>query len=248
MHSYLPRVFVIALMCLGTSCLKPAKLPCEADINCPDDKVCCQNFCERHCNTPCGNGSIDAGETCDAGEDNSDTTPNQCRSDCTQPSCSDGVVDTTYGEECDDNATTQVANGTCSNCELTCNNGFLKSSGSCVDDTSISDCADKECGSNAECDVVENVAVCTCQEGYQENAGHCEEIPEACAEINCEQNAHCVTDLCQIHQSESECGEAQSCSWKSEMTVCQASDTPTAGCICDTSYHGETHNCISDAS
>ncbi|RMD83363.1 MAG: hypothetical protein D6815_06795, partial [Candidatus Dadabacteria bacterium] len=48
----------------------------------------------------CGNGRIDAGEECDDGPANSDTTPDACRTDCTLASCGDGVVDT--GEACDD--------------------------------------------------------------------------------------------------------------------------------------------------
>ena len=182
------RTPIILLALFSLSCLKPTELPCETDSNCPDDKVCCENICQRHCITPCGNGTIDQGETCDAGEDNSDDTPNQCRSDCTQPSCGDGVVDTTYGEECDDSAQIQVANGTCSSCELSCRKGFLNSSGVCVDDTSVSDCEQKECEWNADCDVVNNIAVCVCKEGYQENAGHCEEVSENCLDVTCGSN------------------------------------------------------------
>src|SRR5439155_501294 len=37
---------------------------------------------------------------CDAGDDNSDVLPDHCRTDCTDPRCGDGVVDS--DEECDD--------------------------------------------------------------------------------------------------------------------------------------------------
>src|SRR5690606_9869461 len=44
----------------------------------------------------------DANESCDDGEDNSDSEPNACRTDCWPARCGDGVVD--EGEECDDGA------------------------------------------------------------------------------------------------------------------------------------------------
>ncbi len=50
----------------------------------------------------CGNGVVEGGEQCDDGPNNSDTTPDACRTDCTLAHCGDGVVDT--GEECDDGA------------------------------------------------------------------------------------------------------------------------------------------------
>nr|WP_263429547.1 DUF4215 domain-containing protein [Nannocystis pusilla] len=61
----------------------------------------------------CGDGIVSAGEACDDGEDNSDTAPDACRTDCTAASCGDGVVD--GGEECDDG---NNADG--DGCEATC--------------------------------------------------------------------------------------------------------------------------------
>jgi cysteine-rich repeat protein len=48
----------------------------------------------------CGNGVIEGSEACDDGADNSDTSADACRSDCSLPRCGDGVVDS--GEACDD--------------------------------------------------------------------------------------------------------------------------------------------------
>ncbi|MEZ4266270.1 MAG: lamin tail domain-containing protein [Myxococcota bacterium] len=48
----------------------------------------------------CGNGEVEGTEACDEGTANSDTAPDACRTDCSDPRCGDGVTDT--GEECDD--------------------------------------------------------------------------------------------------------------------------------------------------
>jgi cysteine-rich repeat protein len=56
-------------------------------------------FCDRGGDF-CGNGILDSGEMCDDGDDNSDTLPNACRTNCGQAFCGDGVIDS--GEECDD--------------------------------------------------------------------------------------------------------------------------------------------------
>ena len=52
----------------------------------------------------CGDGVLDAGEECDAGADNSDTTADACRTTCFLPTCGDAVVDA--GEACDDGGKT----------------------------------------------------------------------------------------------------------------------------------------------
>ncbi len=49
---------------------------------------------------PCGDGFVEPPEQCDDGIENSDTTPDACRTDCTVARCGDGVEDT--GETCDD--------------------------------------------------------------------------------------------------------------------------------------------------
>lgn len=48
----------------------------------------------------CGDGVVDAGEACDTGPANSDTTPNACRTGCVFAHCGDTVID--GGEQCDD--------------------------------------------------------------------------------------------------------------------------------------------------
>ncbi len=41
----------------------------------------------------CGNGAVELGEECDDGTANSDSAPGACRTDCTLPTCGDGVCD-----------------------------------------------------------------------------------------------------------------------------------------------------------
>jgi cysteine-rich repeat protein len=48
----------------------------------------------------CGDGTVDTGEECDDGDDNSDVDADACRTDCSAAACGDGVTDT--GEACDD--------------------------------------------------------------------------------------------------------------------------------------------------
>ncbi|MDA0376018.1 MAG: DUF4215 domain-containing protein [bacterium] len=55
----------------------------------------CQFF-----STFCGDGNVDAGETCDEGTKNSDAAGATCRTNCHMARCGDSIVDTE--EECDD--------------------------------------------------------------------------------------------------------------------------------------------------
>lgn len=49
----------------------------------------------------CGDGVRAGDEQCDEGEQNSNTTADACREDCSQPSCGDAVVDPEHDEACD---------------------------------------------------------------------------------------------------------------------------------------------------
>jgi len=66
----------------------------------PDDFDMTKHGCKRE--SKCGDRVINEGEECDNGDNNSDSEPNACRTDCTSPKCGDGVIDTNYCEECDD--------------------------------------------------------------------------------------------------------------------------------------------------
>ncbi|MGD2138649.1 MAG: DUF4215 domain-containing protein, partial [Gammaproteobacteria bacterium] len=91
------------------NCLDPPCDPFPADDECNNGQDIGDGPCQF---TICGDGIIQptngegVNEFCDDGAANSDTTPDACRTDCTLPSCGDGVVDT--DEECDDE---NVTNG-----------------------------------------------------------------------------------------------------------------------------------------
>jgi cysteine-rich repeat protein len=102
--------------------------------------------CRANC-TYCGDGVQDAGEACDQGAGNSDTTPDACRTDCTLPVCGDGVVD--EGEACDDG--NDVDSDGCSNACLAeqCGDGIIQAArGEECDPPSVGAC-------DAECHLIE---------------------------------------------------------------------------------------------
>ncbi len=79
------------------------------------DDAACPGLClplgdPNQCNCPiCGDGDINqVGEICDDGPANSDVVADACRTDCTLPTCGDGVTDT--GEECDGAPIIEVCN------------------------------------------------------------------------------------------------------------------------------------------
>jgi cysteine-rich repeat protein len=57
---------------------------------------------DGECGAPsaCGNGVLDQWEQCDNGENNSDSAPDACRTNCKRAECGDGVLD--QGEMCDE--------------------------------------------------------------------------------------------------------------------------------------------------
>ncbi len=111
--------------------------------------------CTNNC-TICGDGNLDLGEECDDGDDNSDEMPDACRTDCTNPSCGDGVVDPGNLESCDDGNLSD--NDMCpTTCELaTCGDGFL--------------CTEVGC----------NVGPAGGAEACDEGAGNSDTAPDAC--------------------------------------------------------------------
>lgn len=117
----------------------------------------------------CGDGHEDPVEECDDGVDNSDSTPNACRTDCALPGCGDGVID--FGEACDDgrNDAPYGSAGECADgCVLAayCGDGIRDGPEECDDgnesdgDDCLSTCAAASCG-----DGFVHVGVETCDDG-----------------------------------------------------------------------------------
>jgi len=66
----------------------------------------------------CGNGIVEGAEECDDGDNNSDTEPNACRTNCKNAYCGDNVKD--KGEECDPPGTLADGLTQCSDtCQIT---------------------------------------------------------------------------------------------------------------------------------
>lgn len=71
---------------------------CESSRHDPLLPYLCNNC--RFVSETCGDGTVDAGEECDNGTDNSDEPDASCRLDCSVARCGDGILDAV--EQCDD--------------------------------------------------------------------------------------------------------------------------------------------------
>jgi len=88
----------------------------------------------------CGDGVVDPGEECDDGDQNSDTIPDACRTNCIASWCGDGVIDS--DEQCDSG---DVGSATCEQLgydggEITCNGDICMR-----DESGCFVCGDSEC-------------------------------------------------------------------------------------------------------
>ncbi len=101
---------------------------------CGDDDGGNQNENQNNVQAICGDGIVQAGEVCDDGPDNSDLTPDACRSDCRPAACGDKVVDT--DEECDDGEANsdRLANACRTDCRAPrCGDGVTDADETCDD-------------------------------------------------------------------------------------------------------------------
>jgi cysteine-rich repeat protein len=128
----------------------------------------------------CGNGIVEAGEACDDGAANSDTTPGACRTDCSDPGCGDNVVDPSLGEQCDDGNTVD-GDGCDSLCrdegtDPICGDGFVEGDEECDDGNNVN--GD---GCSAEC-MSEFCGDGVVQEGEEcdDGAANSDMTPDAC--------------------------------------------------------------------
>ena len=106
---------VSTVSCLSTepTILEGVVYACDEGNGCPDSYVCVQGVDGGVCistNTEasgiCGDGVVSGDEVCDLGSQNRNdySLEEGCRQDCTgpAPSCGDGIIQLTDGEECDD--------------------------------------------------------------------------------------------------------------------------------------------------
>jgi len=125
--------------------------PDAIDLETPDPDMADPELADPDLEEPeippdCGNGELDDGEECDNGADNSDTEPDACRLDCTNPRCGDGVTDS--DEECDDGAANSDTEPDA--CRLDCSNprcgdGVTDSGEECDDAAANSDTVPDAC-------------------------------------------------------------------------------------------------------
>jgi cysteine-rich repeat protein len=158
--------------------------------------------CSADCksNESCGNGVIDlmnprgVPEQCDAGPDNSDTTPDACRTSCQKAGCGDGIVDST--EQCDQGAansdtTPDACRKTCKNPH--CGDGVKDSNEAC--DTALPGPCSPNCRSDLSCGnaILDPGEGCDC--GTNPLA-----LPIGCNGINgpapAKCSANCVSNTC----------------------------------------------------
>lgn len=84
----------------------------------------------------CGDGNINLEEECDLGAGNSGSLPDTCRTNCLNPSCGDGVVDS--GEICDENGETVSCTYICT--VSSCGDGIVnETAGELCDDGNLID-------------------------------------------------------------------------------------------------------------
>ena len=162
---------------------------------CDDGNSESGDSCSADCQSDetCGNDYVDlaAGEQCDDGEDNSDTTPDACRTDCTAAWCGDGVTD--IAEVCDDNNNT--SGDSCSaDClsDETCGNGYvdLVTGEECDDSTANSDMVPDACRTDCSSP--------SCGDGVVDTGEQCDDGPA---------NSDLQPDACRTNCLLAHCGD-----------------------------------------
>jgi cysteine-rich repeat protein len=137
----------------------------------------------------CGDGTRQSDEECDNGPANSNTAPNACRLDCTNPDCGDGVHDTANAEQCDDG---NAVNSDCclNNCvAATCGDGAINCGETCDNGASNSNTTPDACratGPNA-------CKPASCGDGVQDTAEECDDSNKA-SEDGC--SSLCLDEFC----------------------------------------------------
>ncbi len=194
----------------------------------------CGPTCKIELAPACGNGILEGAEQCDNGGANSDTAPDACRLNCTNPICGDSIVDILAGEQCDDG--NSIPGDGCSACKTesspgpVCGDGIIDPPGEQCDDgnTVASD------GCNATCQ--SEVAPSFCGDGIVQGPGSTN--PEECDDGNTTAgdgcNATCHLEVCGdgiINNNGSEqCDDGNTAAGDGCSTICQTETPPTPVC------------------
>ncbi len=155
---------------------------------CDDGNLLGGDACGADCKpyvAGCGSNWVDPGEECDHGLLNSNTAPDACRLDCTNPRCGDLVIDTM--EECDKGAAnSDVTPNACRlNClKARCGDSVTDSGEQCdqgplnadLPDRCKTNCVAPRCGDN----IVDSVMGESCDQGVYNS----DTLPGACR-TNC---------------------------------------------------------------
>ncbi|MFH1349019.1 MAG: DUF4215 domain-containing protein [Patescibacteria group bacterium] len=183
---------------------------CEDHSDCAIGEICDDEDCVcDDVSVDCGDGILDDDEDCDEGDDNSDTEPDACRTDCTDHICGDDVVDSDEGCEpsLSDNCGLDCSwtDGACEDCE-TCGDGLFNI------------CTEDECLSIGPCLFTDGVFANSCDPDPIECGGDCGNGTVEPPDEECERNADCAAgEIC----DECECMLG---------SACEAQDSPYCFC------------------
>jgi|GEM_PF-1999191 len=135
--------------CKNPSCGDGVTDPLAGE-KCDDHNVVSNDGCSATCQIEsCGDGIKQTSEECDNGTtNNSDSTPDACRTNCKNPKCGDAVLDPGHGEQCED-GNTDDSDG-CTSCRI-CGNGIVSAPEQC--DGNSDPCGGGEgCSSSCKCE------------------------------------------------------------------------------------------------
>lgn len=140
----------------------------------------------------CGNGALNQAEECDDGEDNDDTKPDACRTDCKSAHCGDGVLD--MGEACDEGAANSDERaGACrTTCKVaSCGDGTIDDGEECDRGAANSDTDFNACRTSCK--------EPTCGDGVTDQGERCDEGAH---------NSDSEPDACRTTCQPARCGDA----------------------------------------
>jgi len=210
--------------------------PCESGAACRGEADCVAGLlCSAGvCVSPlCGDGVVNPGEACDAGDANADGVADVCRTDCTVAACGDGVRDT--GEACDDGNT---ADG--DGCSADCNriaHGFTCDGN--APDVCMATCGDGLVATGEECDDGNDIAADGCEACAVVDGYSCTTVDPSVCTAGCGDGIVAGVETCDA------AGESAACDDNCTVAECGDSTLNTsAGEACDDG--GDTARCDMD--